>query len=78
MASAEAPGADGAIAGGRLWPAGIPASDAGLRRVLHGLDGVDQVGAEARAAALATRSIKKDAKLWALDAAIRMIDLTTL
>jgi deoxyribose-phosphate aldolase len=32
----------------------------------------------ARTAALATRSIKKDAKLWALDAAVRMIDLTTL
>jgi deoxyribose-phosphate aldolase len=53
-------------------------SDAALRRVLHGLDGVDEVGAVARAAALATRSIKKDAKLWALDAAVRMIDLTTL
>src|SRR5207247_7084379 len=46
--------------------------------VLHGLPGVDQVGAEARAAGLATRSIKRDAKLWALDTAIRMIDLTTL
>ena len=46
--------------------------------MLHGLPGVDQVGAEARAASLATRSIKRDAKLWALDAAIRMIDLTTL
>jgi deoxyribose-phosphate aldolase len=77
-AAAEAPAADGSVAGARLWPAGVPASDAGLRRVLHGLDGVDQVGAEARTAALATRSIKRDAKLWALDAAIRMIDLTTL
>ncbi len=46
--------------------------------MLHGLDGVDEVGAVARAAALATRSIKKDAKLWALDTAVRMIDLTTL
>ena len=46
--------------------------------MLHGLPGVDQVGAEARAASLATRSIKRDAKLWALDASIRMIDLTTL
>jgi deoxyribose-phosphate aldolase len=59
-------------------PAGGPMSDAALRRVLHGLDGVDEVGAAARAASLATRSIKKDAKLWALDAAVRMIDLTTL
>jgi deoxyribose-phosphate aldolase len=40
--------------------------------------GVDAVGLEARAASLATRSIKRDAKLWALDLAIRCIDLTTL
>jgi deoxyribose-phosphate aldolase len=39
---------------------------------------VDAVGAEARAASLATRSIKKDSKLWALDLAIRCCDLTTL
>jgi deoxyribose-phosphate aldolase len=49
-----------------------------LRRFLHGLPGVDQVGAEARAAALATRSIKTTAKAWAIDLAISMIDLTTL
>ena len=54
------------------------ASDSALRRFLHGLSGVDQVGAEARAAALATRSIKSDAKGWAIDTAIRMTDLTTL
>ena len=53
-------------------------SDTALRRLLHGLDGVDEVGAVARAASLATRSIKKDAKLTALDLAIRMVDLTTL
>jgi deoxyribose-phosphate aldolase len=39
---------------------------------------VDQVGVEERAASLAKRSIKREAKLWALDLAIRMIDLTTL
>ena len=39
---------------------------------------VDAVGVEERAASLAKRSIKKDAKLWALDLAIRMTDLTTL
>ncbi len=39
---------------------------------------VDEVGVEERAAALAKRSIKKDAKLFALDLAIRMMDLTTL
>jgi deoxyribose-phosphate aldolase len=49
-----------------------------LRRFLHGLPGVDQVGAEGRAAALATRSIKTTAKAWAIDTAIRMVDLTTL
>jgi len=53
-------------------------SDAALRQLLHGLPGVDQVGAVQRAAALATRSVKKDAKLWALDTAVRMVDLTTL
>jgi len=39
---------------------------------------VDQVGVEERAASLAKRSIKREAKLWALDLVIRMIDLTTL
>jgi len=39
---------------------------------------VDQVGVEERAASLAKRSIKREAKLWALDLAIRMVDLTTL
>jgi deoxyribose-phosphate aldolase len=53
-------------------------SDAALRRFLHGLPGVDQVGAEARAASLGTRSIKTTAKQFALDLAIRMVDLTTL
>ncbi|MEV4319381.1 deoxyribose-phosphate aldolase [Actinocrispum sp. NPDC049592] len=49
-----------------------------LRRFLHGLPGVDQVGVEQRAAGLATRSIKKASKLWAIDTAISMVDLTTL
>jgi len=53
-------------------------SDASLRRFLHGLPGVDQVGLEARAAGLGTRSIKTTAKAWALDTAISMVDLTTL
>ena len=52
--------------------------EASLRQFLHGLPGVDQVGAEARAAGLATRSIKTTAKAWAIDMAIRMVDLTTL
>jgi deoxyribose-phosphate aldolase len=57
---------------------GIVASDASLRRFLHGLPGVDEVGARARADTLATRSVKTDAKRQALDLAISMIDLTTL
>jgi deoxyribose-phosphate aldolase len=60
-------------------PAGTqPIAGRGLREFLHGLPGVDQVGAEARAAMLAGRSIKTTAKQWALDTAISMIDLTTL
>jgi deoxyribose-phosphate aldolase len=58
--------------------ADITGSDASLRRFLHGLPGVDQVGAEARAASLGTRSIKTTAKAYAIDLAIRMVDLTTL
>jgi deoxyribose-phosphate aldolase len=56
----------------------VTRDDASLRRFLHGLPGVDQVGAEGRAAGLATRSIKTTAKAWAIDTAISMVDLTTL
>ena len=62
---------------GNDW-ADVTASDASLRRFLHGLPGVDQVGAEARAAGLGTRSIKTTAKAYAIDLAISMVDLTTL
>lgn len=58
--------------------AGVVTDESALRRFLHGLPGVDPVGVESRAAALATRSIKKDSKLTALDLAISMVDLTTL
>jgi deoxyribose-phosphate aldolase len=61
-----------------VWAPDVASSDAALRRFLHGLPGVDQVGADARAAALATRSIKTTAKRWVIDTAISMIDLTTL
>src|ERR1700758_3118384 len=63
---------------GSVSTADIMRDDASLRRFLHGLPGVDQVGAEGRAAGLATRSIKTTAKAWAIDTAISMIDLTTL
>ncbi len=62
----------------RRWLQDVATSDAALRQLLHGLPGVDQIGAEARAAALATRSVKRDAKLHALDLAIAAVDLTTL
>ena len=39
---------------------------------------VDAVALEERAATLAKRSIKHEAKLWALELAVRMMDLTTL
>src|SRR6266508_1006977 len=39
---------------------------------------VDAVAVEERAATLAKRSIKREAKLFALDLAVRMMDLTTL
>jgi deoxyribose-phosphate aldolase len=56
----------------------VARSEAALRTFLRGLPGVDQVGADARAATLSTRSIKTSAKAWAIDLAIRMVDLTTL
>ena len=56
----------------------VASSASTLRAFLHGLPGVDQVGAEQRAAMLGTRSIKTTSKQWALDLAIRMVDLTTL
>lgn len=58
--------------------AGVIQDESALRRFLAGLPGVDPVGVESRAAALATRSIKKESKLSALDLAISMVDLTTL
>jgi deoxyribose-phosphate aldolase len=56
----------------------LTATEGALGRFLSGLPGVDAVGAEARVAMLATRSVKKESKLKALDLAIAMVDLTTL
>src|SRR5437016_13724569 len=42
------------------------------------LGSVDAVALEERAASLATRSIKRDSRVFALDLAIRVMDLTTL
>src|SRR5438045_1646687 len=49
----------------------VARSATGLRAFLHGLPGVDRVGA-------ATRAIKTTAKARGIDLAIRMVDLTTL
>jgi deoxyribose-phosphate aldolase len=51
---------------------------ASIKGFLKTLSPVDQVGADARAGMLATRSIKTASKKWAIDMAISMIDLTTL
>ncbi|MFL5755456.1 MAG: deoxyribose-phosphate aldolase [Chloroflexota bacterium] len=49
-----------------------------LGHVLGRVTPVDKVGVEERVTSLQKRSIKRESKLWALDLAIRMIDLTTL
>src|SRR5205814_9781198 len=49
-----------------------------LEARLPRIGSVDAVALEERAASLAKRSIKKDAKVFALELAIRCIDLTTL
>ena len=56
----------------------IDGTDASLRKFLTDLPGVDAVGADSRAAMLATRSIKTTSKRWAIDTAISTVDLTTL
>jgi deoxyribose-phosphate aldolase len=62
----------------RAWDPRPTVSGSALGSILGRVTSVDQVGVEERVAALRTRSIKKASKLWALDLAIRMIDLTTL
>jgi deoxyribose-phosphate aldolase len=56
----------------------IDGSESSLKSFLKNLAPVDQVGAEARANMLGTRSIKTNSKKWAIDTAISMVDLTTL
>ena len=56
----------------------VDGSESSLKKYLGSLSGVDQVGADERAAMLATRSIKTTSKRWAIDTAISMVDLTTL
>ena len=56
----------------------VDGSESSLKNFLNKLPGVDQVGAESRAAMLGTRSIKTTSKKWAIETAISMVDLTTL
>ena len=53
-------------------------TDQNLKRYLRGLPGVDTVGAHARAAHFASRSLKTETKKRGLDLAISLMDLTTL
>ncbi|MFL5646758.1 MAG: deoxyribose-phosphate aldolase, partial [Chloroflexota bacterium] len=49
-----------------------------LGSLLGRVTAVDEVGVEQRVDALRRRSIKKASKVWALELAISMMDLTTL
>ncbi|MGA7616920.1 MAG: deoxyribose-phosphate aldolase [Thermoanaerobaculia bacterium] len=63
-----------------ITPAGGRASTPGrtVHDAIAAFVPVDAVAAEERAASLAKRSLKKDAKVWGLRTIISMIDLTTL
>src|SRR5256712_6994693 len=61
-----------------MWDMATALSLSHLGSLMRGVRSVDEVGADERAASLAKRSIKKSSKLWALDLAIRCMDLTTL
>ncbi len=63
-----------AAALGRAWTG----RNEPLGSILERVGTVDQVGVEERVDSLRKRSIKRESKLWALDLAIRMMDLTTL
>ncbi len=56
----------------------LPKTTPALRRLLDDVGTVDETGVQERIAKYATRSIKKDAKLFGLRLAVSMVDLTTL
>jgi deoxyribose-phosphate aldolase len=62
----------------RAWDSRPTATGNALGSLLGRVTPVDQVGVEERVDSLRKRSIKRDSKLWALNLAIRMMDLTTL
>ena len=57
---------------------GVARDDRSLRRFLHGLPPVDEVGLERRSALLATRVVAPPGERRAIDLAVSMVDLTTL
>jgi deoxyribose-phosphate aldolase len=59
----------------RAFDGGRPGS---IGNLLGRVTAVDQVGVELRVDALKRRSIKRESKIWGLELAIRMMDLTTL
>jgi deoxyribose-phosphate aldolase len=59
-------------------PALPPGFELPLEQRLPRIGSIDQVAIEARAGELARRSIKREAKVWALELALRCCDLTTL
>jgi len=62
----------------RSWDSRPTAGASTLGSLLGRVTPVDQVGVEERVDSLRRRSIKRASKLWALDLAVRMMDLTTL
>ncbi|MET0772664.1 MAG: deoxyribose-phosphate aldolase, partial [Candidatus Limnocylindrales bacterium] len=74
----EAPSNDRAEAEAATLVRAWVGRDGSPRVLLDRVGGVDEVGVNERVAALKTRSIKKASKVWALETAIRMMDLTTL
>src|SRR6266511_2190380 len=74
----EAPRMSQAAEVERRHPSPVRFTSKEAARLVSRAAAVDAVGLEERAASLSKRSIKRDSKLWALDLAIRSMDLTTL
>ena len=62
----------------RAWDSRPVTGVNALGSLLGRVTAVDQIGVDERVDSLRKRSIKRESKLWALDLAIRMMDLTTL
>lgn len=73
----DAPAVESALGLVGAW-VGHPGARGALGALIAGVGGVDQVGVTERVDSLRKRSIKRASKVWALELAIRMTDLTTL